>query len=75
MDYMKKLNTARAVVGSSLLAGSIAAHAALPTAVTGAFTSLQSDGEALIDLAWPVVVALVGGFILIKLFKRAAGKL
>ena len=50
------------------------AFAALPPSVGSAMTSIQTDGMALIDLAWPVVAALVGGFVLIKLFKRAASK-
>lgn len=60
------VTSALAVVGS--------AQAALPASVTSAMTSIQTDGMALIDLAWPVIAALVGGFVLIKLFKRAASK-
>lgn len=50
------------------------ASAALPAAVTTAFTDLQTDALALIDLAWPVVVAVTVGFILIGLFRRAANQ-
>lgn len=63
---------AAAVAGSLALVGE--AFAALPASVSSAMTSIQTDGMALIDLAWPVVAALVGGFVLIKLFKRAASK-
>jgi TRAP-type C4-dicarboxylate transport system permease small subunit len=49
-------------------------YAALPSAATDAFTTLQTDGLALINAAWPVVGAIVVGFILIKLFRRAANK-
>ena len=63
---------AAAVAGSLALVGQ--AFAALPPSVSSAMTSIQTDGMALIDLAWPVVAALVGGFVLIKLFKRAASK-
>ena len=52
----------------------IQAHAALPAEVGTAFTSLQTDADALLALAWPVITAIVVGFILIKLFKRAANK-
>lgn len=50
------------------------ASAALPLGVTTAFGALQTDGLALIDLAWPVVTAITVGFIIIGLFKKAAGK-
>lgn len=50
------------------------AAAALPEAATTAFTTLQTDGLALINAAWPVVGAIVVGFVLIKLFRRAANK-
>jgi hypothetical protein len=46
--------------------------AALPTAATDALTTVQTDGLALIAAAWPVVAALVGGMILIGLFKKVA---
>lgn len=47
------------------------AHAELPAAAAGAFTATQTDGLALIDLAWPVMAAIVGGFVLLRLAKRA----
>lgn len=47
-------------------------HAALPTAAGTAFTSLQQDVLDMIDLAWPVVAAVTVGFILLRVFKRAA---
>lgn len=43
---------------------------ALPTEATDAITAVQTDGQALIDAGWPVVVAITGGLILIKLFKK-----
>lgn len=50
----------------------VASFAAVPTAATDALTAVQTDGMALIDAAWPVVAALVGGMILIGLFKKVA---
>jgi hypothetical protein len=50
------------------------ASAALPAAATTAFAEVQTDGLALIDLAWPVVIAITSAFIIIKLFKKAANK-
>ena len=50
------------------------AEAALNAGVASAFTSLQTDGLALVDLAWPVITALTVAFIIIGLFKKAANK-
>lgn len=62
-----------AVAGVSL-AGVGSAYAALPTGATAAFTTVQEDALSLIDLAWPAVIAITSGFIIIKLFKKAANK-
>jgi Phage major coat protein, Gp8 len=51
------------------------AMAELPAVVGTTLTGLQTDGLALIALVWPVVGAIIGGFILIKLFKRGASKI
>jgi hypothetical protein len=64
----------KGLVVSSLFGVSLSASAALPAAATDAFTTLQTDGLALINAAWPVVGAIVVGFVLIKLFRRAANK-
>lgn len=50
------------------------AEAALNAGVATAFTTLETDGLALVDLAWPVVTALTVAFIIIGLFKKAANK-
>ena len=61
---------------SALFLGVISnAHAELPTGATTAFSAVQSDALALIDLAWPAVIAVVTGFIILKLFKKAANKI
>jgi len=57
---------------SSTIAGF--ASAALPTGVSTAMTEVQTDGMALIDLAWPVLTAITVGFVIMKLFKRAVSK-
>ena len=53
---------------------SVTASATVPTAATDAITAVQTDGTALIDAGWPVAAALVGGLILIKLFKKVMSK-
>lgn len=50
------------------------AHAALPTEATAAFTSLSDNLTAIFAAVWPIVATAVGGWALIKLFKKGAGK-
>jgi hypothetical protein len=60
------------VVGS--LAGISAANATLNAGVATGFTSLQTDALALVDLVWPVTIAVTVAFIILSLFKKAASK-
>ncbi len=69
----KSRNIALAAGGLSVVAVA-PANAALNAGVATAFTALQTDGLALVDLAWPVVTALTVAFIIIGLFKKAANK-
>lgn len=50
------------------------AEAALNAAVGPAFTSLQSDVLALVDMVWPVLIAVTVAFIILRLFPKAANK-
>jgi len=58
--------------GFLVAAGS--AHAALPPEATAAFTGISDDYTALAAVAWPVAGTVVGGMILLKLFKKMANK-
>ncbi len=59
----------------AVVSGSVGtAYAALPVAATTAFTDVQTDGLALIDLAWPLAIALTSGAIILGLFKKFAKK-
>jgi len=62
--------------GGLVLAGSLAsvsaANAALPAAASAAFTSLQTDALALVDLAWTAAIPITIAFIILGLFRRAA---
>ena len=49
--------------------------AALPAVGSTALTDIQTDALAAIDLVWPVLLAVLGGFILIKIVKRASNKI
>lgn len=62
------------VVSALVVASPLASFAALPTGATDAFTSLQTDGLAMIDAGWPVAAVLVGGLIMIGIFKKVAKK-
>lgn len=48
-------------------------HAALSAAVAPAFAQLQTDALALVDLAWTVAIPVAVAFIILRLFKKAAG--
>lgn len=50
------------------------AHAALSTDQAAAFTAIQTTGTDMITAAWPVVIAIVGGLIGIKLFKKVSSR-
>lgn len=54
----------------ALLAMSSASHAALPVYITNAFTEMQTNATDLAAQAWPVLIFVFGGFILMKMFKK-----
>lgn len=75
LAFLRNRSAQYAAAGSALvMAGMQSAHAELPAAATTAFTTINTDGLALIDLAWVPVIGITAGFIIIKLFKRAANK-
>ena len=49
--------------------------AAVPAVVGTTLTEIQTDALAVIDLVWPVLLAVMGGFVLIKLVKRGGSKI
>lgn len=67
-----KLAKVGLTVTSLVAAGS--ASAALPAEATAALTAIKEDGTSLIAAGWPVVVAVTGGLVLIKLFKKVVGR-
>lgn len=66
---------ARAGVVALVLAAASEAHAGLPAAIGTQLTQVQTDGLALADLVWPVVITLFGSLVLFKLFKRFGNKI
>jgi hypothetical protein len=53
---------------------SVPAFAALPAGATAAFTDLGTDAGTMIDSGWTLVVLVVGGLLLIKLFRKILSK-
>jgi hypothetical protein len=79
---MQKVRNAFTALGKYCLAATAGvtasvtgAYAALPAVVGTTLDSVETDALALVDLVWPIVVTLFGAILLIKLFKRAAGKI
>lgn len=70
MNLLKKIASGAAVV----VAGIASAHAALPAAIATEFNKVQEDGLALADLVWPILLALFGAVLLMKLAKRFGSK-
>lgn len=61
-------------IGSLLAIGSVAAHAALPEGATAAFTSLSGNVTDILAEVWKIVPVVVGGFALVKLFRKGANR-
>jgi len=62
--------------GASVLAATIgAAHAELPAVIGTEFSKVQADGLSLADLVWPVLMAIFGALLLMKLGKRFGNKI
>jgi hypothetical protein len=68
--FMKKIG----VFFTLFLASIGSAHAVLNAGVATGFTALQDDALELIDLVWPVTIAVTVAFIILMLFKKAASK-
>ena len=72
MNFNKKA----VVVGAGLLAGLVgSANAAIDASVGTAFTALQADAVSLSAIVVPIVVAVLGLMIVIKLIKRFGSKI
>lgn len=65
---MKNAVKGAVLTGSLAVAG--AANAAIPAAVKTQLDAVKTDGLAMADLVWPVVITLFGALVLFKLFKR-----
>lgn len=75
MNTAKKLLVKLAGGSAFLMAGIAYAHAELPSVIGTEFTKVQADGLALADLVWPVLMAIFGALLLMKLGKRFGNKI
>jgi len=67
-------NPSQMLFAALLFVAASVAHAALPTEATAAFTSLNGYVTDIFAAIWPIIGLTVGGFALIKLFKKGANK-
>lgn len=72
---MKRISKSVLLILALLGLSITSAYATLPAVVGTTLDGIETDGLALIDLVWPVVGSIVGGFILIKIFKRGTSKI
>lgn len=71
---MNKL-TQKLLAGAGLASASVmSAHAALPPEAAAAFTTINGNVTDIFAAIWPIVAVVTGGFVLIGLFKKGAGK-
>ena len=71
-DAVKRHAATAVVVGLTVV--TTQAQAALPAEATAAFTALSGNVTDIFAAVWPIVAAVVGGFVLIGLFKKGASK-
>lgn len=69
-----KIQYALIVAGAMAMMAVDSAMAALPASVGTTVTAIQTDGQGIFDLVFPVVGTFLGLAIVIKLFKRFSNK-
>lgn len=62
------------LAGAVVAVAPLSAFAALPTEATAAFTAVSGNVTDILAAVWPIVALSVGGFMLIKLFKKGANR-
>ena len=71
---MQTKRTVPVLVGVFLAGVAGMAQAALPAEATAAFTGLATNVTDINAAVWPILAAVVGGFALMKLFKKGANR-
>lgn len=71
---MKKISLIFVSIPALYAGLTLPAQAALNAGIATGLTGLQDDALDLVDLVWPVVIAVTVAFIILGLFKKAANK-
>ena len=74
MTTAQKFSVKLAGAGALFAASVGSAFAALPEVVGTTLTAIKTDGLALADLVWPIMLAFLGAALLMKLSKRFGNK-
>lgn len=74
-NFTRRATAFKAIAAGALLSAFTAAHAALPASVGTAFAAVETEAGELRDLVVPIVVAILGMVLLIKLIKRFGNKI
>lgn len=73
-QYARQQGLKLGLTGVALATFVNSAMAALPAEATAAFTTLSGNVTDIFAAIWPIIATVVGGFVLIKLFKRGSNK-
>lgn len=74
-DILKAQASKLGLVGAAAAVAYVEnAMAALPSEAAAAFTTINGNVTDIFAAIWPIVAVVTGGFVLIGLFKKGAGK-
>lgn len=73
INVLKRYGAKVAVASAAVFSAS--SFADIPAVVGTTLTTVQADALSLADLVWPVIMAVFGSILLIKLFKRYGNKI
>jgi len=71
---MNRIKTLSLAVAAALGLAAAPAMAVVPTEATDAMTAVATDGASMIAAGWPVLAGIVGGLVLMKIFKKVVGR-
>ena len=74
MNRSQKLMAVTSATAASTALLAQNASAALSAEIGTGLTAISVDALALVDLVWPVVVAITAAFVAFKIFKRGVAK-
>ena len=63
-----------AAIPAVVFGSSAFADATLPAEATTAFSTVSDQAALMIAAGWPIVAAVIGGLVLIKLFKKVISR-